>query len=498
VECLEANDCARSSSPVCDTRAHACVACLVDADCVPPNPICKINTSDSSANVCVACTSDADCGPEAPICDLNANECTARCANSSQCGPATPVCNEQSEICVQCLSNGDCVAPAATCNTATARCVECLDDESCSGGEVCDVTSHTCVGCLDSTQCLDAFSAHCLTEPAASGVLNTCGACVGNRDCVNKPGVGRQCRLTDGVCVECLTDDECSDDPSASTCSQLGACTACALDADCSLIPGRNACIQGRGCVECTNDTSCAGNTRGPVCKSSNTGEAAGDAPANTCVECTSDADCGDAAAAACVNNVCVACVANADCSHVRRARDGATLGICDEGRCVECTGPQRAACVASVCDNSTKECTTIPAGTAEFCDPCLSDAQCSLDGRSLCSRHLFGATDLGFFCFPVGSASAQEACALTPFSELTLTTTSDGRTAELCLLDSTTCAGMRDTTGRQQCASDADCGVPGLDDGRCLAGFCSIACSTERDCFDPVFGSCSGGACQL
>jgi hypothetical protein len=470
----------------------------VDADCVPPNPICRINTSDSSANVCVACTRDADCGPEAPICDLNANECTARCANSSQCGPATPVCNEQSEICVQCLSNGDCVAPAATCNTATARCVECLDDASCDGGQVCDVTSHTCVGCLDSSQCLDAFSAHCLTEPAAPGVLNTCGACVENRDCVNKPGVGRQCRVTDGVCVECLTDAECTDDPGASTCSQLGACAACALDADCSLIPGRNACNQGQGCVECTNDGNCAGNTRGSKCKASNVGEVTRDASTNTCVECTSNADCLSPEASRCANNQCVPCSTNLDCANVDsvpNAAGGTPLNVCDAGSCVECTGAEQQACGANVCDSLVHQCSGRPVTSAELCESCVSDSECEIGARCV------EQGGLGFFCIPLQIEGACPSSGPTRgFLDQAQVVTIDGQTSAVCRLRATTCPAFAQYRAAAVCdglEDDETCGQGGSCE-QVLATtlfLCTIQCIGTGDC---VSGSCLGDLCTL
>jgi hypothetical protein len=497
VECLAANDCAGSSSPVCDTAAHACVPCLVNADCAPPNSICRVNPSDSTTNSCVACTSDTDCRPEAPICDLNANECTARCANSGQCGPATPVCNEQSQICVQCLSNGDCAAPAVTCNTATARCVECLDDASCGAGKVCEVTSHTCVGCLDSSQCLDAFSAHCLTEPAAPGVLNTCGACIENRDCVNKPGVGRQCRVTDGVCVECITDAECSDDPSASTCSQIGDCIPCAVDFDCSLIAGRNACLQNQGCVECTNDASCAGNVRGPVCKVSNGGEAAGDAPTNTCVECTSKSDCPSPDASRCDNNQCVPCATDFDCANVDstpNATGGTQLNVCDAGRCVECTVAQQQSCGANVCDSLSQQCSDRPISSADLCDSCVSDSECGMGSRCV------EESGLGFFCIPL---QTEGVCPLSGPARAFVTRaqvpTIDGQTSAVCRLRFATCpafasyrAGTRcdDTTNDQPCGQGGSCEQDPFGQF-----FCTMPCLLDSECAqecDLATGSCA------
>jgi len=500
VGCQTAGDCASPEAPLCDAATQTCVRCLADADCPSPTPICKLADGERELNRCVECTTDAGCPADRPACDPSTNQCTARCTSSTQCSLPTPICNEATQRCVGCLTSSDCAGNTDECDAATSRCVQCLDDTGCTGGRVCNLDTHLCVECLDNSQCIDPLEAHCELDASAAEERFTCVGCVEDRDCVGKPGVGGLCRPNEGRCVECLSDSECADDPATSNCSTDGVCSACTLDADCTLIAGRPACAPNVGCVECVDAGDCAGSPGAPVCKVSNVGQTVGDAAINTCVECTANTDCSTAGASRCENNQCVACSTNADCSHIDSIPGtalGTALNVCDAGLCVECTGQQSAACGTSVCNSMTRACSNVPAGSAEFCEPCLSDAHCSLDGSSFCSRDLFGTVDLGFFCFPAARTNDDEPCRQTPYSEVTRTTTSDGQETVLCLLNRTTCAGMADAI-RTPCSVSADCGSPNLDDGQCVTGICSLPCSTEQDCFDPTVGSCLGGACQL
>jgi hypothetical protein len=65
------------------------------------------------------------------------------------------------------------------------------------------------------------------------------------------------------------------------------------------------------------------------------------------------------------------------------------------------------------------------------------------------------------------------------PYSQLVVSTTIDGASANLCTLRRTTCAGLTDVTS-QSCDADADCGETGQDDGRCdtVIETCSVPCT--------------------
>jgi hypothetical protein len=495
VECLTSNDCA-SPEVLCDTATHSCVRCLANEDCPSTSPICKLSENAPQANRCVECTGDSECLAPRPACDPSSNQCSSRCTVSTQCPPPTPVCNDTTQVCVGCVSNADCSETANVCDPSTARCVECLDDGGCAGGQVCNIDTHTCVDCLDNTQCLDGLNAHCQLSPSAAKARFTCVGCVEDRDCIDKPGLGGFCRLDDARCVDCLGDADCVDSPAASNCSSDGACVGCATDGDCSLIPGRTACLASTGCVECVEASHCAGNPEEAVCKSANVGQAAGDAPTNTCVECTSNNDCASPGASRCENNRCVECSANADCAHVESTADatrGTALTVCDAGTCVECTGLQRAACGANVCDSLNRRCSILTARTAEPCEACVSDAHCALDAR--CVRQVVAGSDLGFFCLPLATG-APPSCGRV-FVEPVASNTMDQPGPEVvCLLRRTSCEGFNDFSQLEPCTADDDCGVRGLADGLCNEQFgqCTIPCNTLSDCI----GDCQIGACEL
>jgi hypothetical protein len=500
VECTDNTTCS-GSAPQCNTTSNECVQCVDDAPCTASGRVC-----DTTSNNCVQCTSDQQCGvvPNAPRCDLETNLCV-ECLLDTECtAAASSRCNPVSHLCVGCTEDTQCEGDLR-CNTElSGRCVQCLSSSDCpSAFPVCETTSGTCKECLTNAECLLPVSARCETAPGATQY--TCVGCLGNQDCSggnrNLPGL---CDTdpNDRVCVECLTDGDCSADRTRSNCGNGGVCGGCQVDGDCG---GRTfggtvalqGCAADNTCVQCTNSSQCSGAT--PACKLNNDGQAEGPAALNTCVECQNNTDCTDPNASRCVDNECVACQGNGDCSHLDTngsGTAGGTLGVCDGGTCVECTGPQRGACGTSVCDSTTRQCTTFPVGSAALCGTCVSDAHCDTDQR--CATHLFGATALGPFCFPLGTGVGGD-CSLTPYSAPTPTTTVDGVTANLCLLRRTTCTGLGDV-GEEDCTADADCGEAGLDDGRCDegTGICSIPCTSNIDCFDPDQNSCLGGVCQL
>lgn len=240
----------------------------------------------------------------------------------------------------------------------------------------------------------------------------------------------------------------------------------------------------------------CAGNPGAPVCKASNAGQAAGDAPVNTCVECTANTDCLVPGSSRCENNECVPCSTNADCAHVGGAP---SLGVCDTGTCVECTGSQNSACGANVCDSLSKRCSPFPAGSATLCDPCLSDQQCAPDAR--CILQTFGQSTVGYFCFPTATGSPANCDDNLVFVSPTLVRTIDVPSASVCLQRETTCPAYFDYVSGGACENEDDgesCGGVGLG-GSCAFGpqgfRCTVSCIGRNDCSG---GACINGLCEL
>ena len=169
------------------------------------------------------------------------------------------------------------------------------------------------------------------------------------------------------------------------------------------------------------------------------------------------------------------------------------TLGICDVGTCVECTGPQRGACGTNVCNSRTRLCSNNLAGSATTCATCVSDAQCEPDAR--CVQQVFGGTVIGDFCLPIPTGGSCNG--VRPFVGLVTVATLDSATPTgVCTLRATTCPGLNDAA--EPCDQDADCGAAGAADGLCVEfggdNQCTTPCSSPNDCN----GACDTSACAL
>jgi hypothetical protein len=124
--------------------------------------------------------------------------------------------------------------------------------------------------------------------------------CAMQSDCTE--GGTPLCDTEAGVCVECLTSNDCSGN--TPHCLN-GTCVSCTTSADCSQGMVCNMHIP-RCATECTDGTECSGK------------------PCATaygyCVECLSNVDCTDTSLPYCFEppayGVCVACFTDADCHH--------------------------------------------------------------------------------------------------------------------------------------------------------------------------------------
>jgi hypothetical protein len=445
----------------------------------------------------------ADCTevgcPRPLTCDPKSRRCV-ECLTSASCVSAdAPVCDAETHACVRCIANTDCPSTTQTCRLAESereanRCVECTSDSECPDAQpACDPNTDECTArCTTSTQCNPP-------TPVCNERTQTCVGCLDDRDCVNEPGLGGSCRPDDARCVECLSDAQCVGDPAASNCSSGGTCVSCTADEDCSLIQGRSACLTNIGCVECVDGSECVGNAAGPICATSNVGVAAGSAAANTCVECVENADCVNSSASLCENNQCVPCSANADCAHVDSTPDAtqpSPLGICDAGTCVECTGLQRAACGANVCDSLTRQCSADRlVATAGLCESCVSDAEC--EPGSLCVQQ----TGVGFFCMPVQpNTGCPTSGPARGFLQQASVLTIDGVPSPVCLPRLAACPAFVNYRDGTLCAGidDESCGPSGSCEQSPGGGaffLCTISCAGISDC---LRGMCIDDSCTL
>lgn len=495
VECTDSSTCSGSTSQ-CNEETNECVQCVDDLPCTPLGQVC-----DETSNRCVQCKRNAECEGVAgkPICDIETNLCV-ECLGHSECtGAGASRCNAVTHECVGCTASGQCEG-GAQCNVTTGACVQCLGPEHCMMAGVstqCEAGSGTCVECTDNSHCTTADAAHCELEVGASDRFK-CVGCTGNPDCA-KPGVPGLCNVGTGVCVECEVLADCAGNAAASFCSN-GACQPCANDGQCALVTDRKACLVAGNdtrCVECVDNTHCANNSDGEVCKTTNAGTAAGPGNINECVECVSNADCTDPSASRCVQNQCVPCEENAHCGGLPG------LGVCDltggadggAAQCVQCTGLQRQACGANVCDSLARTCRDDAlARSAALCEQCFSDDHCATDAR--CVEQAFNGTDVGYFCFPLRTSPDCQR----PYALFTANATIDQQQPlpTVCMLRETTCPGLNTfgdlCQGPEGATNDPACGVPGLADGTCTEDAfedlrCTIPCEVLTDC---LTGACS------
>ncbi|QED31086.1 hypothetical protein FRD00_03645 [Persicimonas caeni] len=250
-----------------------------------------------------------------------------------------------------------------------------------------------------------------------------------------------------------------------------GECVACLRDGDCTI----GICSPSNECVDCYEDGQC----HSAVC----------DVGAGKCVECLSDGHCDAPGAAKCsASNECVPCDDDSQCASV----DGA--GVCAGGTCVECTVDDETACGEYSCDPATNTCTQTERGTVGTCGKCKADSECV--ANHACIEMNFDGTALpDGYCLKTVSSGCSR-----PYGAVVITRASVSGAPEdsYCgIVESmTTCEAVVDLVQDTSCASNADCGVSGQDDGRCeqvgtLTDRCSYACSLGAQC--PGSISCGG-----
>ncbi len=222
----------------------------------------------------------------------------------------------------------------------------------------------------------------------------------------------------------------------------------------------------------CATDEDCA--SLGQYC----------DIPTSLCEACTTNAQCDlEATLPTCdvATKACRACATNEDCV----GAVGGALCDVDSGQCVQCFTD--ASCGSGTCDVTTNRCTTVAPGSLQRCEPCTSDSQCA--GMSACAADMYMGNRVGFACMPLPSNTqcAQTVEALRPMIEVESVPSISGATVTVCAPNlSATCQSVLDfNTG---CQFDDDCGVPGLNDGRCTtvaasADRCSFACGVVEEC---------------
>ena len=267
----------------------------------------------------------------------------------------------------------------------------------------------------------------------------------------------------------------------------------------CSLCEGQTPVCLDEECVACTE------TDRGACSESEHC------SPAQECVACLENEHCTDPAASACdpATSECTGCEGDEDCAHLSET----PLCEPETQTCAACLS--EADCGGNVCDPSTHECTSLPAGALFQCEPCEYDAEC-MPGR-LCVEHVFPFDPEAPDPQPVGSYCTWTKAALVgedeicfengrPFADdATLTSKNGSEPTEFCVLATTTCQGYLDHR-QPHCTSaadDASCGAAGIPDAQCeLKGgstyLCTYPCLGDEDC--PASSTCNAASkyCSL
>jgi hypothetical protein len=417
-------------------RDFDCVCGGTGAACDPggPAPFCV-------GGACVACREDADCGGAAGAGQCVQNVCRA-------CDPADNAgCGEQQLCCGdQCQATGpgagqSCQACGVSCdegttNTCAFRLCGCGDGPPCGGATpVCDDARGVCIECLADADCAnDPDGRQCVDRVCRPCDPNGHEGCAGGELCCVGAGGGLRCEATAAG-----AGDQCE-----------------ACDVACGARE-TNACA-GRACG-CGNQAPCGGAT--PVC----------DDQRGTCVECLADADCaGRPGGGQCVSNVCRPCDA---ADHAGCAGDQ----LCCNGQCTATGGGAGQSCEAcgQACDGTADACRSRDCqcgATGAACPPgrmCVDGACPQCVDNSQC-----GANELccGNVCQPTGAGAGQSCQACGQSCNAGNSSTCDGRTCRCgnnaaCGGNTPICDDLRGAC--VQCVADADC----PNNGQCVANQC-------------------------
>jgi len=380
-------------------------------------------TTGSGGGSTVLCQNPGDCSDN-NLCSLDVCNANGVCEHPPKCDGATPRCCANGE-CGQCCEHTDCPAindcmlaqcTGGFCINTPGSCPSeddycgpsgCMPKEPCDGDGDCTdqdpCTADTCVdGLCEHPSCPDEAEPFCCaggcgaccgdsqcvgTNPCE---VNRCedGACVIDELCPDSPFCCKSADNTSASCGECCSASDCDDDNvtctfkvcRAGVCGQEPDRSLCAPDETCDLEEGclSGPCNDPAECdapglceqVECHDgecrysDLSCSDSTvcceEGPL--------------KGTCQSCCSNLDCiegGDTTAINCCQDdgQCHECCSDLDCQGiVANIASGGGIGI-----------PQP--CVTSVCDPSSRKCTTasLPCPNGAACCP---DGYCSGGGR--------------------------------------------------------------------------------------------------------------------
>jgi len=217
-------------------------------------------------------------------------------------------------------------------------CYECLVDDDCRTATSC---SSTCVN----KQCTQ-------TTPL---------------DCTQNTG-NTYCNASNAVCVECLSNSNCS--VYQPVCNSSNDCVECVVNADCLSDNDCNATCVGSVCMPGT--LNCADS--GLRCKNQT----------SECVQCLSLADCSVQSPYCDVNgtNLCVECLQDDVCRNTTNCNALCSNGLCTDAVSVSnCISPFTGNVFCLISQGTCKEClSSLNCTSGQVCD----SGTCANSGRKL------------------------------------------------------------------------------------------------------------------
>jgi hypothetical protein len=172
------------------------------------------------------------------------------------------------------------------CKESTGECVECFTEAECDGQDVCTADGR-CAECGGDADCDDEYCA--LTDDADPD-NNECVPCIEDDNCTDGVCIEGD-TVGENACQECRDNDQC-DDPTSSVCGSDNTCVSCSGNDGCSHLEDTSICDTSGGdgvCVECVTDSDCSGDVCSQVdntCTSETPGSA------EVCEPCVSDSQC--------------------------------------------------------------------------------------------------------------------------------------------------------------------------------------------------------------
>jgi hypothetical protein len=157
----------------------------------------------------VATDAGHGCAPEcdgtAPFCRLDTRKCV-KCLVDLTCPSTAPRCDPLTNECV-CTSDMDCRRSTGTCDSLTRQClIGCSQTLTCTQffvAPICDISRGVCVDCLTGDDCKGKSLFGVPIELCRRGF---CVQCEEEADCADSK---RHCQTREGICMECLKPEHC-------------------------------------------------------------------------------------------------------------------------------------------------------------------------------------------------------------------------------------------------------------------------------------------------